>query len=401
MEHVVFLCHRIPYPPNKGDKIRSYNLLRYLVERYKVHLGCFVDDPADQAFTEKLAPLCESLLCLPLRRGAGYLATPGALISGTPLTLAFYRSRRMQRWVDEITARFDVSRFLVFSSSMAQYLEGERFAPKHRVIDFVDVDSAKWAQYAAHKKGVASWIYRREHRTLRLYESAIAAQFDRAIFVSADEADLFKQQLTQRERPKVSFLPNGVDTHYFDPEKEDCATAPCPSRYVAFTGAMDYWANVDAVVWFCQHVWPTLRSENPDLRFLIVGGNPAKEVLELQQLAGVEVTGRVKDIRPYIGNATLVIAPLRIARGIQNKVLEAMAMARPVVATSMAMEGLKTTASLCLKVADEPAAFIEACSDYLSGDTGADGSPNRTHVLRHYGWPQVLEQLPSHLEGVQ
>jgi sugar transferase (PEP-CTERM/EpsH1 system associated) len=240
MEHIVFLVHRIPYPPNKGDKIRSYHLLQALARQYKVHLGCFVDDPQDWKHADKLLPFCESVNCVPLKKSSRYFKGLEALTRGKPITLPYYRTSQMQQWVTRTIEQHAIERALVFSSSMAQYLEGKRFSHLKRVIDFVDVDSDKWAQYADKKHGLARWVYLREHRTLRRYENRIAQIFDTCVFVSNEEARLFCNQLPASLASKVVHLLNGVDTRYFNPSAGfDAPEICCQSPYLVFTGAMD------------------------------------------------------------------------------------------------------------------------------------------------------------------
>jgi sugar transferase (PEP-CTERM/EpsH1 system associated) len=400
LEHIVFLVHRIPYPPNKGDKIRSYHLLQALSKQYKVHLGCFVDDALDWEYADKLLPFCESLHCVPLRKSSRYLKGLKAITSGQPITLPYYRSSHMQRWVTQTIAQHAIARALVFSSSMAQYLEGERFAHLKRVIDFVDVDSDKWAQYADKKHGLARWVYQREHRTLRRYEHRIAGAFDTCVFVSNEEARLFSNQLPATLASKVVHLLNGVDTRYFNPSAGfDAPEIRCRSPYLVFTGAMDYWANVDATRWLCQQVWPQLKQLHPALNFYIVGGHPTAEARALERVPGVHLTGRVQDVRPYLHQAELVVAPLQIARGIQNKVLEAMAMGKPIVATSMAMEGIDQCPGLCLTIADSPDDFTTACDLMLKGRYPGQPAANRAWVVNRFGWDQTLGPLSALLEG--
>lgn len=400
MEHLVFLVHRIPYPPNKGDKIRSFNLLKALARQYKVHLGCFVDDAQDWEYADKLLPFCESLNCVPLKKSSRYFKGLKALSSGRPITLPYYRTSQMQRWVTRTIEQHSIERALVFSSSMAQYLEGKRFSHLKRVIDFVDVDSDKWAQYADKKRGLARWVYQREHRTLRRYENRIAEVFDTCVFVSNEEARLFSTQLPAALAAKVVHLLNGVDTRYFNPSAGfDAPEICCQSPYLVFTGAMDYWANVDATRWFCQQVWPRLKQLHPDLHFYIVGGNPTAEICVLERLPGVHVTGRVLDVRPYLHHAELVVAPLQIARGIQNKVLEAMAMDKPIVASSMAMEGIHHHPDLCLEIADSPADFSRACHRLLERKYPESTAANRAWVVNQFGWEKTLGPLSTLLEG--
>uniref|UniRef100_UPI002FDA2DC4 TIGR03087 family PEP-CTERM/XrtA system glycosyltransferase n=1 Tax=Arsukibacterium sp. TaxID=1977258 RepID=UPI002FDA2DC4 len=267
----------------------------------------------------------------------------------------------------------------------------------HRVIDFVDIDSDKWQQYADKASGLKRWFYNREARLLQQYEIAICQRFNASLFVSEDEANAFRQLLPAELQPKVHSLLNGVDTAFFNPALTT-ASVSLPQHYIVFTGAMDYWANVDAVCWFCQHVWPRLKQLQPELHFLIVGGKPSPAVRALAQQPGVVVTGRVEDIRPYIQQACFAVAPILIARGIQNKVLEAMAMNKAVVCSAMAMEGINAPANTSTLIADGAEAFSEACLHLLQQPV--DRCDNRQWILDNFTWPHTLAKLTQYLDGV-
>lgn len=417
MEPLLFLAHRIPYPPNKGDKIRSWHLIKHLSQDYRIHLGCFIDDPEDWHHQQTLAACCASVHCLGLPPLRAYTRGLGALARGLPITLPFYYQKRMRDWVLETIRENNISQAFAFSSSMAQYLEDPRLPPLRRVIDFVDVDSDKWGQYAATKPQPLRWVYQREQRLLAAYEHRIARDFDAALLVSEDERALFCKGLPERVASRVHSLPNGVDTDYFDPAltpagslPEEAGQEPAepgkrnPARtdaspFIVFTGAMDYWANEDAVLWFSDEVWPRLQASHPELRFLVVGSRPTARIRDLDQRPGIQVTGRVADIRPYLAAARFAVAPLRIARGIQNKVLEALAMGRPVVATSMALEGLEAPPELDLHEADEAEAFTRACQGLLERPESGPVSANRDHVVRHYSWEGQLQPLKALIQG--
>ncbi|MFT5721851.1 MAG: sugar transferase (PEP-CTERM/EpsH1 system associated) [Motiliproteus sp.] len=395
---VLFLTHRIPYPPNKGDKIRSYHLLLELSSHYDVHLGCFVDDPEDWQYIEKIRPLCASLLCLPVTRSRRYIKAALAFFRARPITLCLYGSHRLQRWVEKTVRQQSIKKILVFSGAMAQFVDAPHYQTSVRVIDFVDVDSDKWVQYAQKKTGIARWVYQREHRLLQRYEQAITERFDKVLFVSATEAELFRSLIPRSLASRVDYLNNGVDSSYFDPQLVNGSLQAHSTPFIVFTGAMDYWANEDAVTWFCGHVWPNLSKQHPELSFLIVGSNPTSAVKKLGEIEGVLVTGRVEDVRPYIKQALHVVAPLQIARGIQNKVLEAMAMAKTVVATRMAMEGIPLHAGLAVKIADSPEAFIQACDEALNNPQQRDTQANRRWIQQQFNWKNTLETLHRLLE---
>ena len=219
--------------------------------------------------------------------------------------------------------------------------------------------------------------------------------FQHSLFVSPQEANLFKQQIPASVATKVSGMLNGVDTLFFDPHNQDIK--PIEDRVdVVFTGAMDYWANVDAVLWFSQKVWPLIRAKQPDATFYVVGGNPSSQVIALDGKQGIKVTGRVVDVRPYILSAKVAVAPLQIARGLQNKVLEAMSMAKPIVSTTMAIEGIEARND-DIRVCDDPVLFCQQVCDYLNQAHCAQAS--RQWILENLQWQASLSRLPALFEG--
>jgi sugar transferase (PEP-CTERM/EpsH1 system associated) len=392
---ILYLCHRIPYPPNKGDKIRSFNLLKELAKSYEVYLGCFIDDPFDRQYSSTLADYCVDYCCPELPKLWSKIKGLTAFLTGKPITLPFYANRELAAWVEQTVKQQQIDTVLIFSSSMAQYVDHPQYQSMCRVIDFVDVDSDKWRQYAQKQHGIMSWVFNREHRLLQHYEQHYCEQFDHALFVSPDEADMFKSLMPAQLSNKIKPLLNGVDVVFFDPSQQlGTPEIALTDDYIVFTGAMDYWANVDAVVWFCDEVWPLIIAKHPELKFLIVGGNPDPTVRALAQRANVTVTGRVHDVRPFIQQAKLVVAPLRIARGIQNKVLEAMAMDKPIVATAMAMEGINAPTSACLAQSDDASLFADAVLSML---TNAPAVDSRQWVIANFTWQATLAPLPGFL----
>ncbi|NMP33067.1 TIGR03087 family PEP-CTERM/XrtA system glycosyltransferase [Thalassotalea sp. M1531] len=395
-EPLLFLCHRIPFPPNKGDKIRSFNILKMLNEHFDVYLGCFVDDPYDERYIGELKKYCKELFYLNQNKTLAKLKGLSAFLSGKAITLPYYFDRKMANWVSETAERKAIAKVFIYSSSMAQYCQGDAFNQCHRVIDFVDVDSDKWRQYAEKKSGISKFVFNREYKKLAEYEDLVCQQFDISLFVSPDEADLFKNRQPKEHQDKVSGLLNGVDVKFFDPDVEYHQEPLVPnSPFISFTGAMDYWANVDAVLWFVEHVWPDIKRKVPEVKFVVAGGNPSKEILALKKDSAIVVTGRVNDMRPFIEQATCVVAPLRIARGIQNKVLEAMALNKPVVCTSMAMEGINAPENHSVRVEDNAAVYANACVELLNSDIPAN---NRQWILDNFTWESTLAPLQELLE---
>ena len=399
MEHLLYLAHRIPYPPNKGDKIRSYHLLKHLAQRYQVHLGTFIDDPDDWQYVDAVKKLCGETYFARLDSRAARIGSATALLRNRPLSLDYYRSRGLSDWIARLHSKLPVSRVLVFSSPMAQFVQPGRYA--RRVIDFVDVDSAKWTEYASQKSWPMNQVYAREGRQLLRYERQVARDFDASLFVSSQEAALFAG-MAPDSASKVGWFSNGVDSAYFSPHHDFDSPYAEDGPVMVFTGAMDYWPNVDAVQWFASDMLPAIRQQHPDARFYIVGARPSREVQALASLPGVTVTGTVPDVRPYLAHARLAVAPLRIARGIQNKVLEAMAMAKPVIVTPQALEGISAEPGRDLMLgtgADDIARLACAALNELPLDMGRAA---RAQVEASYNWDtnigrvDALLDLPEH-----
>jgi len=397
--HLLYLVHRIPFPPRKGDKVRSYHQLAYLARHYRVHLGTFVDDAADLEHVDSVRAMCESLMVRRLRPRLSRVLSARALATGDPLSVAYFASAALMRWVRHTIAAHHVTRVLAFSSSMAQYLLPHLRHGVRSVVDFVDVDSEKWRNYSDLHRGAMGWVYRREGRSLLAHERMLAARFDASVFVSREEAALFRR-LAPESAARVHHVSNGVDACYFDPAVAHDNPYPPGGPVLVFTGAMDYRANVDAVVWFSNAVFPTVRERVPQARFVIVGGNPAPAVRALAACPGVTVTGTVHDVRPYLAHAALAVAPLRIARGVQNKVLEAMAMALPIVATPAAVEGIESGHGLDHWLAGEPLAMAQKVGEALAARDGADcGAALRRFVLERYDWSASVGQMQGLIEA--
>ncbi|WP_119459900.1 TIGR03087 family PEP-CTERM/XrtA system glycosyltransferase [Rhodospirillaceae bacterium SYSU D60014] len=394
MRNLLFLAHRIPYPPNKGDKIRSWHLLRHLADSFAVHLGCFVDDEDDWRHVGFLEEICASCRFARLDPRWARLRSLRGLATGAPLTFPYFWDAGLAGWVEALHRSHDIAVEFVFSSSMAPYLERRGRSAARRIVDFIDVDSEKWAQYAESQAWPMRFIYGREGRLLADAERRIAADADASFFVSEAEAALF------RRRPgvpseRVHALGNGVDLAFFAPHRDLPSPYPAGGPVLVFTGAMDYRANVDAVCWFAREAFPLIREMDATARFFIVGARPAPEVQRLAGDPSITVTGRVEDVRPYVTHAAVAVAPLRIARGIQNKVLEAMAMAVPVVATPQAFEGIDADPQADLVVAGEAPAFARAAGELLADPARRRriGEQARRRVEENYGWDRALATL--------
>ena len=390
---LLYLTHRIPYPPNKGDKVRSFNILRQLARTHRVWLGTFVDHRDDLQHIPTLGQWCEQVCAIPIEPRIRRIASLRGLVQGEALSLPYYRSPRLAEWVLRTVGEHDIRAAVVFSGPMAQYLGVPGLA--RRVVDFCDVDSAKWTQYAAEHRWPMSWLYRREGERLLAFEREAAAQVDASLFVTEAEADLFRAAAPELSA-RVGVMQNGVDADVFSPANAGESPYPPGGPVIVFSGAMDYWPNVDAVTWFATELLPRIRQAVPGVRFCIVGMNPAPAV---QALAGegVTVTGTVPDVRPYIAHADVVVAPLRIARGIQNKVLEAMAMARPVVVSADSATGLAARPGQDFEIARDGDDTVRHVLALLADPArrSAMGTAARTCVVNHYSWQAHLAQLDA------
>ena len=396
MGNILFLTHRLPYPPNKGDKVRSYHLLKHLAARHRVFLGTFVDDPADLAYVDIVRADCEDMHVATLSPTSAKVRALAGIFSGEPLTLPYYRDQGLDAWVAGVSKQCHIDATVIFSSAMAQYVDGRSVG--RVVVDFVDVDSAKWSEYAKRHAWPMSWLYRREGVHLLEFERRTAASAVRSIFVTAKESDLFRS-LAPESADRIGFVCNGVDAEFFSPAVDVASPFAADEIPIVFTGAMDYWPNADAVIWFAAEVLPRLRARWPTLRFHVVGRSPTAEVQALASDA-IRVTGTVPDVRPYLRHAALVVAPLRLARGIQNKILEAMAMARAVVAADSCAGALDAMAGRDLEVAATPQDYEHAINALLEDPARAAtmGIAARERVLAHYSWDAHLAGFDRFLE---
>ncbi|HJW51662.1 MAG TPA: TIGR03087 family PEP-CTERM/XrtA system glycosyltransferase [Burkholderiaceae bacterium] len=397
MEPLLYLVHRIPFPPNKGDKIRSYHLLRHLARRFAVHLGTFVDMPEDEAHVHQLESMCASHRVETIDPRLARLRSVSGFLTGEALTLPYYRNSALQAWVRSAVAQYGIRKAVVFSAAMAQYVQD---LPQVRfVLDLVDVDSAKWAEYAERHSWPTSYVYRREGEKLLKFERCAAERAAANVFVTRGEADIFRRRVPGFER-QVHVIENGVNTDYFAPHAERTSPYAANEAPIVFTGAMDYWPNVDAVIWFASEVLPPVLAERPDARFYVVGMNPTPTVTALATRPGVVVTGTVSDVRPYVQHAAAVVAPLRVARGIQNKVLEAMALARPVVVSSAAAQGVSGVPGCEFEVAETAPEFARKVCAVLDRERGvALGRAGRARILADYSWERNLSAFDRLLDG--
>lgn len=398
MSDILFLAHRIPYPPDRGDKIRSWNILRHLAGFARIHLACFADDEADAAHLDALRTALGGALGeahVEVRSVGKFAAAARAFPAGQPISLAMFDSVRLRTFVGDMLERHDIATIFAFSGQMAQFVPkpcGPRF-----LMDFVDMDSAKFADYAGEGTGAMGWVHRWEAERLFAFERATAARADASLFVSEAEAAMFRRKAVL-PKADIRAIGNGIDLDFYDPAAAFPRLEPAlagEGPLIVFTGQMDYRPNIEAVTAFTLDVLPLIHRHRPDARFAIVGRKPPRAVARLAAHPGVIVTGSVPDVRSWLAAADLVVAPLAIGRGVQNKVLEAMAMARPVVASPAAFQGIDAEAGRDLLVAAGAEAQADAVVALLNDPARSAklGAAARRRMELRYRWDAQLAPL--------
>lgn len=389
---ILYIAHRVPYPPNKGDKIRSFNELKHLSKRHELHLLAFYEYPEEARYDEELKRYCRSVRLVPLARRRQMLKALYWMARGRPWSLGYFSDSAMREAVDAALAQSAFDLIFVYCSSVAPYACQAGGIPK--ILDFVDSDSLKWKKYSEARKPPLRWLYGYEARKLSAYECRTIGQFERSIFVSPAEIGTL---CLQGDRSKVAFIQNGVDLDFFKPSAGTGATLG-----IAFTGAMDYFPNVDGALFFAREVFPRIRAVYPDARFFVIGSRPTPPIRRLSSEPGITVTGTVPDVRPFLSRCRVAVVPLRIAQGIQNKILEALAMGLPVVTTPQAAGGLGSSSELPLFLATGPEDFAGRVIDCMAhaplpAHTVEDC---RRHLRERYDWEANLSLLDRIIDAV-
>jgi sugar transferase (PEP-CTERM/EpsH1 system associated) len=398
---LLFLTQRLPYPPVKGEKIRAFEILKHLGRSFDIHLGCLIDDPTDWPYVDTVRAHCRDIHVAKLDRSRARMLCLRGLFTGQPLSVTYFEDGGLKRWVGGVLNRIKPEVLFVCSSNMAPYVLDHPHRGRVRLVDLVDVDSEKWRAYAERAGFPMGWVYGREARLTLALERRIAIETDYSAFVSTAEADLFRS-LVPGCAQKIVEVSNGVDLAYFDPALPHPAPYDAAQPSYVFTGVMDYPPNVDAVEWFAREILPLIRKRLPTAQFYIVGANPAAAVSALAGIEGVHVTGRVPDVRPYMKHAAACVAPMRIARGIQNKVLQALAMGLPTIVTPGALEGIDAEPGRDVLMAADAEGFAAAAVEIAEPGKGqALGASAHRRMVEHYAWPARLAAFDRLLGTVQ
>ena len=386
---ILYVTHRVPYPPDRGDRIRTWNVLKFLAGRASVDLACLADEPASDDTLQELRKVTNQLAVVPHSGGGRYVHGAFSMLRGRTMTEGLFESPALTSVLRAWSRRTTYDAVLASSSGVARYLFPPCInADTKRWVDLIDVDSQKWLDYSRAASFPMSLVYRTEGRRLRTVECRLAAACDRLLVVSEAERDLFRAFCPT---DLIAAVSNGVDSAYFSPQPGTASEA----HSCAFVGVMNYKPNADAAIWFAQHVWPQIRERYPDTRFYVVGKSPTPEVRGLQAIGGIEVTGSVPDVRPWLMRATCAVVPLQIARGVQNKVLEAMACGRPVICSPEPLKGLTAEPGVHLLRADSAVEWITALSRVFDDRQMQHnlGAAARHWVQQHYSWNSALAML--------
>lgn len=386
---VLYVTHRTPWPPDRGDRIRTWNVLKFLSARAHVDLLCLSDEPVGTDTRAALTQVTQRLAIVQLPGRRQYVSGLASLLRGHTITQGMFASRAARQVLREWARSASWDAALASSSGIADYTSPQVLGRSvRRWTDLMDVDSQKWADYSSAARWPLNWLYRLEGRRLRHVECQLAADCERLLVVSPAECRVFREFC---DTTRIQAVSNGVDTDYFSPGPPP----PDGPLSCVFVGVMNYRPNVDAVCWFASEVWPAVRRMHPDARFRIVGKSPAADVRALASQPGIEVVGPVPDVRPWLYQSHAVVVPLRIARGIQNKVLEAMACGRPVICSSAPLQGLQAEPGLHLLRADTPAEWASTVHSLFSDAHRRHelGMAASAWVQLQHGWDACLAPL--------
>lgn len=390
---ILYICHRFPFPPKRGGKIRPFNMIRHFsTQGHKVTVCSLSRSPAEAKEGEGIRNHCEHFEMASVSNAIQVIRMVARLPVVTPSSMGFFYSPDLQRRIDNLlsTEQFDL--IFVHCSSVAQYVENVRGIPK--ILDFGDMDSQKWLEYANYKPFPLSLGYRLEGKKMEAAEKRLAKKFDMCTATTRAEWETLN---SYRSALKSDWFPNGVDAEYFKPDGEGY-----DPDTLSFIGRMDYYPNQECMFDFCRNTLPLIQARRPQAKLLIVGADPSPAVKKLGELPGVTVTGSVPDVRPYILRSAAMVAPLNIARGTQNKILEAMAMGVPVVTSPAGAGGVDAENEAHFLVGDSPNTYADACLRIMSApdERSRLSVSGRERMLTHHDWQASMRRLETIVEHV-
>ncbi|MCP5382001.1 MAG: TIGR03087 family PEP-CTERM/XrtA system glycosyltransferase [Kordiimonadaceae bacterium] len=385
---ILFLSHRFPYPPTRGDKIRSFNMVKYLHEQgHQVTVASLSRSPEETAECQGIKDYCHDFILVEINEFIQKIRMVSRLLFSDPSSMGYFYSGELQKKVNRLlgTQKFDL--IVVFSSSAAQYVEHVTDTPK--MLDFCDMDSQKWLAYVDYKKWPISAGYALEGRKLEADEKRLAKKFDLCSCATDFEVETLDSYGTG---VASGYFPNGVDSEFFKPIDIDYQ-----KNSICFVGRMDYYPNEVCIINFCHDVLPIIRKHYPDVTFKVIGAAPPQSVLKLNDLPGVLVTGTVDDIRKHVQSCQVMVAPLVIARGTQNKILEGMAMGLPVVSSHLAARGVDAVVGEHILAATKPEDYAkEIMSLFADPERQRKFSENgRARILSHHTWQRGMDLMST------
>ena len=386
---ILFVCHRFPYPPNEGGKIRAFNMIAHMQQHHEVTVASLVESKFEQKDIEGIKPYCHDYIAQKMHKPLAWLLAILCLVTSIPSSMGYFYSWKLGRKIKHLLRTQHYDLIVVHCSSVAHFVSSATDTPK--VLDFCDMDSQKWLVYAKHKPFPLSFAYWLEGVKLQRAEKKLAMKFDSSSVATAFELET----LDSFHSGQTSFcFPNGVDTEFFSPSRDEYQP-----KSICFIGKMNYYPNEKCMLEFCENVFPLLRKNYPDMVLTIIGSNPTEKILALNNIEGVDVTGRVDDVRPYVQQSALSVVPLEIARGTQNKILESMSMGVPVVCSAVAARGIDAIPEEHVFVAESAEEYVRQIGRIIDDKSERKrlSEAGRHRMLSHHSWSIAMERMDMNI----
>jgi polysaccharide biosynthesis protein PslH len=380
---IFVLLSRVPYPLDKGDKLRAYHQINHLSQNHEVFVCCLTDSPVHQDAVSELSKICQSLVIIPLKKWQIYASLFLGMFSDKPFQVHYFFQKQAKRKIDEHLNQFQPDRIFSQLIRVSEYVKDRHEYIK--VLDYMDALSKGVGRRVEKVNLFLRPFFRAEHRRLVAYENIIFEYFERKVIISKQDRNL----IFHPEREQIAIIPNGVDTDFFKPN------SPAEKSYdLAFHGNMGYPPNIDAALFLANEILPIVLKKLPKTKLLISGASPAEEIKSLES-ENIHVSGWVDDVRETYRSAKIFVAPMRIGTGLQNKLLEAMAMRLPCVTTTLANNALGALPEKEIMVAENANALAESMIDLLTHEDKADAlaEQGQAFILRNYDWKSKGEEL--------